>query len=132
VKKKLPSMYHQFKELADVDITKAPWKSGPTCHYMMGGIRVDAETAQSTIPGLFAAAKRPLVFTVRIASAEIRSPISWSSAVAPDLRPLNTPSALPLLPSTTRKSSKPKKNCLLLSPTPARKVLMLSIVTCRK
>jgi succinate dehydrogenase / fumarate reductase, flavoprotein subunit len=55
VKKKLPSMYHQFKELADVDITKGPMEVGPTCHYMMGGIRVDAETAQSTIPGLFAA-----------------------------------------------------------------------------
>jgi succinate dehydrogenase / fumarate reductase flavoprotein subunit len=55
VKKKLPSMYHQFKELADVDITTGPMEVGPTCHYMMGGIRVDAETAQSTVPGLFAA-----------------------------------------------------------------------------
>jgi len=55
VKKKLPSMYHQFKELADVDITKEPMEVGPTCHYMMGGIRVEAETAQSTVPGLFAA-----------------------------------------------------------------------------
>ncbi len=55
VKRKLPSMYHQFKELADVDITKGPMEVGPTCHYMMGGISVDAETAQSTVPGLFAA-----------------------------------------------------------------------------
>jgi succinate dehydrogenase / fumarate reductase, flavoprotein subunit len=55
VKKKLPSMYHQFKELADVDITKVPMEVGPTLHYVMGGIRVDAETAQSTLPGLFAA-----------------------------------------------------------------------------
>ena len=55
VKKKLPSMYHQFKELADVDITKGPMEVGPTCHYVMGGIRVDAETAESTMPGLFAA-----------------------------------------------------------------------------
>ena len=55
VKKKLPSMYHQFKELADVDITTGPMEVGPTCHYMMGGIRVDAETAQSTLPGLYAA-----------------------------------------------------------------------------
>src|SRR5215813_9485532 len=55
VKKKLPSMYHQFKELADVDITKGPMEVGPTCHYMMGGIRVDAETAASTVPGLYAA-----------------------------------------------------------------------------
>lgn len=55
VKKKLPSMYHQFKELADVDITKGPMEVGPTCHYVMGGIRVDADIAQSTLPGLFAA-----------------------------------------------------------------------------
>jgi len=55
VKKKLPSMYHQFKELADVDITKGPMEVGPTCHYMMGGIRVEAETAAATIPGLYAA-----------------------------------------------------------------------------
>ncbi len=55
VKRKLPSMYHQFKELADVDITKGPMEVGPTCHYMMGGIRVDAETGQSFVPGLFAA-----------------------------------------------------------------------------
>ena len=55
VKKKLTSMYHQFKELADVDITKGPMEVGPTCHYVMGGIRVDAETAESTLPGLFAA-----------------------------------------------------------------------------
>jgi succinate dehydrogenase / fumarate reductase flavoprotein subunit len=55
VKKKLPSMYHQFRELADVDITQGPMEVGPTCHYMMGGIRVDAETAQTTVPGLFAA-----------------------------------------------------------------------------
>ncbi len=55
VKKKLPSMYHQFKELADVDITKEPMEVGPTCHYMMGGIRVEAETGQSSMPGIFAA-----------------------------------------------------------------------------
>ena len=55
VKRKLPSMYHQFRELADVDITQGPMEVGPTCHYMMGGIRVDAETAQTTLPGLYAA-----------------------------------------------------------------------------
>jgi len=55
VKKKLPSMYHQFKELADVDITKGPMEVGPTCHYVMGGIRVEAETGLSTVPGIFAA-----------------------------------------------------------------------------
>jgi len=55
VKKKLPSMYHQFKDLADVDITKQPMEVGPTMHYMMGGVRVDAETQASRVPGLFAA-----------------------------------------------------------------------------
>jgi succinate dehydrogenase / fumarate reductase flavoprotein subunit len=55
VKRKLPSMYHQFRELADVDITREPMEVGPTCHYMMGGVAVDAETAQSSVKGLFAA-----------------------------------------------------------------------------
>lgn len=55
VKKKLPSMYHQFKELADVDITQQPMEVGPTMHYIMGGVRVDADTAESQVPGLFAA-----------------------------------------------------------------------------
>jgi succinate dehydrogenase / fumarate reductase, flavoprotein subunit len=55
VKRKLPSMYHQFKELADVDITKGPMEVGPTCHYVMGGIRVEAETGRASVPGLYAA-----------------------------------------------------------------------------
>jgi len=55
IKKKLPSMYHQFKQLANVDITKEPMEVGPTTHYVMGGVRVDAETQMSTVPGLFAA-----------------------------------------------------------------------------
>jgi succinate dehydrogenase / fumarate reductase flavoprotein subunit len=54
VKSKLPSMYDQFYELAGVDITRAPMEVGPTCHYMMGGVRVDAETGASIVPGLFA------------------------------------------------------------------------------
>jgi succinate dehydrogenase / fumarate reductase, flavoprotein subunit len=55
IKRKLPSMYQQFLELADVDITKEPMEVGPTCHYMMGGVRVDPETQASTVPGLYAA-----------------------------------------------------------------------------
>jgi succinate dehydrogenase / fumarate reductase flavoprotein subunit len=55
VRRKLPSMYEQFRELADVDITKGPMEVGPTVHYMMGGVRVDAETGASTLPGLYAA-----------------------------------------------------------------------------
>jgi succinate dehydrogenase / fumarate reductase flavoprotein subunit len=53
--KKLPGMYHQFKQLADVDITKERMEIGPTCHYTMGGVRVDPETQAATVPGLFAA-----------------------------------------------------------------------------
>ncbi len=55
IKKKLPSMYHQFKQLAGIDITKEPMEVGPTTHYVMGGIRVDGDTQMSTVPGLFAA-----------------------------------------------------------------------------
>jgi succinate dehydrogenase / fumarate reductase flavoprotein subunit len=54
IRKRLPSMYHQFKELADVDITKEPMEIGPTCHYVMGGIEVDADTELSAVPGLYA------------------------------------------------------------------------------
>ena len=53
--RKLPSMYHQFKQLADIDITTTPMEVGPTTHYIMGGIRVDGDTQMSTLPGLFAA-----------------------------------------------------------------------------
>jgi succinate dehydrogenase / fumarate reductase flavoprotein subunit len=55
IKRKLPSMYHQFKELADLDITSEPMEVGPTTHYIMGGVRVDADSQMSSIPGLFAA-----------------------------------------------------------------------------
>jgi succinate dehydrogenase / fumarate reductase flavoprotein subunit len=56
IRRRLPSMYHQFKELADVDITKEPMEVGPTCHYVMGGVRVDADTTAATgLSGLFAA-----------------------------------------------------------------------------
>lgn len=55
IKRKLPGMYHQFKELAGIDITKELMEVAPTCHYAMGGVRVEAETAAATVPGLFAA-----------------------------------------------------------------------------
>ena len=55
IKRRLPSMYHQFKELADVDITAEPMEVGPTCHYIMGGVRVEADTEATTVPGLYAA-----------------------------------------------------------------------------
>jgi succinate dehydrogenase flavoprotein subunit len=55
IRRKLPSMYHQFKELADIDITKEPMEIGPTTHYIMGGVRVDSDSQMSSVPGLFAA-----------------------------------------------------------------------------
>src|SRR6185295_3589861 len=55
IKKKLPSMYHQFKQLADIDITTTPMEIGPTTHYVMGGVRVDGDSQMSKVPGLFAA-----------------------------------------------------------------------------
>jgi len=55
IRRRLPSMYHQFMELAGVDITREPMEIGPTCHYIMGGVRVDADTAATSVPGLFAA-----------------------------------------------------------------------------
>ncbi|TWP49138.1 fumarate reductase/succinate dehydrogenase flavoprotein subunit [Lentzea tibetensis] len=54
IRRRLPSMHHQFKELADVDITAQPMEVGPTCHYVMGGVQVDPDTAASSVPGLFA------------------------------------------------------------------------------
>src|SRR6478735_7068982 len=54
IRKRLPSMYHQFKELADVDITSEPMEIGPTCHYVMGGVEVDADTQESAVTGLYA------------------------------------------------------------------------------
>jgi succinate dehydrogenase / fumarate reductase flavoprotein subunit len=55
IRKKLPSMYHQFSQLADIDITRQPMEVGPTTHYAMGGVRVDGDTQMSSVPGLFAA-----------------------------------------------------------------------------
>ena len=55
IKKKLPSMYHQFKQLGDIDITQQPMEIGPTTHYMMGGVRVNPDSQMSDVPGLFAA-----------------------------------------------------------------------------
>ena len=84
IKQKLPSMYHQFKQLADIDITEEPMEVGPTTHYMMGGIRVDGDTQMSD-------RARPVCgrrmcggsASAPIAWAEIRCPICWSSASGP-------------------------------------------------
>ena len=84
IRKRLPSMYHQFKELADVDITKEPMEVGPTCHYIMGGVRVDADTTAATAcPGSSPRARWRAACTARTASAATRSPTCSCSAGAP-------------------------------------------------
>ena len=82
IKRKLPSMYHQFKQLADIDITKEPMEVGPTTHYMMGGVSVDGDSQMSTVPGLFAAGEVAAACMARIGWAETRYPICWYSASA--------------------------------------------------
>ena len=79
-------MYHQFKELADVDITKEPMEVGPTCHYMMGGVRVDAETQRPRVPGLFAAGEvAGGMHGANRLGRQLALATSWSSAGAPAL-----------------------------------------------
>ena len=89
-------MYHQFKELADVDITKEPMEVGPTCHYIMGGVRVDADThGDDACPACSPRARSPAACTAPTASAATRCPTCWCSAGAPGSTP----------PSTRRASS---------------------------
>ena len=132
VKKKLPSMYHQFKELADVDITKAPMEVGPTCHYMMGGIRVDADTAQSTVPGLFAAgeAAAGLHGANRLGGNSLSDLLVFGRRAA--WPPRSTPKIRhrPLL--TRRKSTKPSARCSRPSSAPRAKTLTPFSAICRR
>jgi succinate dehydrogenase / fumarate reductase flavoprotein subunit len=122
VKKKLPSMYHQFKELADVDITKEPmeveyaWKRRPD---------------SLPFPEFTRRVKPRRGYTARIDWAEIRFRIYWYLDAAPDWRPRRTPSKLPTDHSTTRSCRKLKKNCLSPLPTP-EKVPTPSIAICRQ
>ncbi len=78
--RKLPSMYHQFKQLADIDITTTPMEVGPTTHYIMGGIRVDGDTQSSTVPGLSRPGSAPPGCTAPTGWAATRSPTCWCSA----------------------------------------------------
>ena len=92
VRRKLPSMYEQFKELADVDITTGPMEVGPTTHYVMGGIRVDAETgATKASPGCTPRARSPAGCTGRTGSAAIRCRTCWCSGRGPGRPPPPTP-----------------------------------------
>ena len=82
IKRKLPSMYHQFKQLADIDITTTPMEVGPTTHYVMGGIFVDPESQMSTVPGFLPPASARPDYTAPIAWEAIRCPICWFSGNA--------------------------------------------------
>ena len=95
IKRRLPSMYHQFKELADVDITKEPMEVGPTCHYMMGGVRVDADTSRDDRARAVRGrrGRRPGC-TAPTAWAATRCPTCWSSAGGPACTPPSTRTAL--------------------------------------
>lgn len=87
IKRRLPSMYHQFIELAEVDITKDEMEVGPTCHYVMGGIEVDPDTGGAATPGLFAAVNAPAACTAPTASAATRCRTCWCSAAGPGSGP---------------------------------------------
>jgi len=83
IKKKLPSMYHQFKQLADIDITTEPMEVGPTTHYMMGGVRVDAESQMSESPASLPQENARRDSMAQIALEAILCPICWCSASEP-------------------------------------------------
>ena len=92
IKKKLPSMYHQFKELADIDITKEPMEVGPTTHYIMGGVRVDGDTQMSTRARAVRRRRvRRRASTAPTGWAATRCPTCWSSASAPASTRRSTP-----------------------------------------
>jgi len=91
IRRRLPSMYHQFMELAGVDITATPMEVGPTCHYMMGGVRVDAETEAATVPGLFAAGEVAAACTVPTGSGGTPSPTCSCSGAGPASAPPTMP-----------------------------------------
>ncbi len=83
IRKRLPSMYHQFKELADVDITAEPMEIGPTCHYVMGGVEVDPDTRRARSPVCTPWASAPAACTGRTGSAATRWATCWCSASGP-------------------------------------------------
>jgi succinate dehydrogenase/fumarate reductase flavoprotein subunit len=91
IRKKLPSMYHQFKELAGLDITTTPMEVGPTTHYIMGGVRVDGDSQMSRVPGCSPPASAPPASTAPTASAATRCRTCWSSASGRGSTPRSSP-----------------------------------------
>ena len=104
IRKRLPSMYHQFKELADVDITAEPMEIGPTCHYVMGGVEVDARhRAERASPACTPSASAPAACTAPTGSAATRCPTCWSSAGAPARPRRRTPAGWATRPDGRRR-----------------------------
>ena len=95
IRRRLPSMYHQFKELAGVDITAEAMEVGPTCHYIMGGVRVDADSAATTVAGLFAAGEVAGGMHGANRLGATRSPTCWCSGGGPASAPPSSPRAGP-------------------------------------
>ena len=111
IMKKLPSMHHQFKELAGVDISKEPMEVGPTAHYVMGGVIVDAESQETTVPGLFACGEvaSGLHGANRLGGNSF--PTSSCSASEPVNSPPSVQKTSPSPPLTTHRLSKPSTTC---------------------
>ena len=105
IRRRLPSMYHQFKELADVDITTTPMEIGPTCHYVMGGVRVEADTEATTVPACTPPARSPAACTARTGSAATRCRTCSCSVAGPGSPPPSAPSACPAIPRSPRLKS---------------------------
>ena len=104
IRKRLPSMYHQFKELADVDITTEPMEIGPTCHYVMGGVEVDPDTELSARRRACSPpASAPAACTGPTGWAATRCPTCWSSDAGPASRPRRTPRAGRRAPAVGRR-----------------------------
>ena len=128
-------MYHQFKQLADIDITKEPMEIGPTTHYMMGGVRVDADTQMSDVPGLVRRRRmRAPDCTAPTAWAAIRSPTCWSSASAPASTPRSSPrkTAPGTIDHATRSTTRRERALAPFDRGTAARVRIRSSTTCRR
>ena len=113
IKKKLPSMYHQFMQLANLDITKEPMEVGPTTHYAMGGIRVNGDTQMSNVPGLFAAGEcaAGLHGANRLGGNSLSDLIVFGKRAGEYRREIREGKSAPAR-STTRRSKKPRAQAL--------------------
>ena len=115
IRRRLPSMYHQFKELADVDITAEAMEVGPTCHYVMGGIAVESDTAAARgVPGLFAAGEVAGGMHGSNRLGETRSPTCWCSGAGRGCTRHSTPRGSPengLSWTTSRSTPRPRRPC---------------------